>query len=385
MMKRLTPRARKLTVAVVSVAVIALGVTTLRGSNGTEMPPLTLVPVEEGDISRTVVAHGAVQPVQTITVGSQVSGIVDEVHVDFNDRVERGQVLARIDPATFEAEYRSARAELDAAESNLELARLQWSRIQALRENQLAPASEVDQAAANLRNAEAQLTVRRHAVERTRRELERATIYAPTDGIIISRGVDVGQTVAASLSAPELFEIATDLSDMRVHAMVSEADVGVVREGQTARFTVDAHRGRTFTGQVVQVRNAPLVESNVVHYETIIAVANEEGLLRPGMTAEIAIVTDEVAGTVRVRNTALRARLPDGLRPPEVEGEGTSVFRMVNGELVAARVMTGLADDVYTQILGGVEPGDSLVVGVSLQSENGEGRRSLFGGNQAQF
>jgi HlyD family secretion protein len=307
------------------------------------------------------------------------------VHVDFNDRVERGQVLARIDPATFEAEYRSARAELDAAESNLELARLQWSRIQALRENQLAPASEVDQAAANLRNAEAQLTVRRHAVERTRRELERATIYAPTDGIIISRGVDVGQTVAASLSAPELFEIATDLSDMRVHAMVSEADVGVVREGQTARFTVDAHRGRTFTGQVVQVRNAPLVESNVVHYETIIAVANEEGLLRPGMTAEIAIVTDEVAGTVRVRNTALRARLPDGLRPPEVEGEGTSVFRMVNGELVAARVMTGLADDVYTQILGGVEPGDSLVVGVSLQSENGEGRRSLFGGNQAQF
>jgi HlyD family secretion protein len=385
MMKRLTPRARKLTVAVVSVAVIALGVTTLRGSNGTEMPPLTLVPVEEGDISRTVVAHGAVQPVQTITVGSQVSGIIDEVHVDFNDRVERGQVLARIDPATFEAEYRSARAELDAAESNLELARLQWSRIQALRENQLAPASEVDQAAANLRNAEAQLTVRRHAVERTRRELERATIYAPTDGIIISRGVDVGQTVAASLSAPELFEIATDLSDMRVHAMVSEADVGVVREGQTARFTVDAHRGRTFTGQVVQVRNAPLVESNVVHYETIIAVANEEGLLRPGMTAEIAIVTDEVAGTVRVRNTALRARLPDGLRPPEVEGEGTSVFRMVNGELVAARVMTGLADDVYTQILGGVEPGDSLVVGVSLQSENGEGRRSLFGGNQAQF
>jgi HlyD family secretion protein len=384
-MRRLTPRTRKLTIAVVSVAVIALGVTTLRGSNGGEMPPLTLVPVEEGDISRTVVAHGAVQPVQTITVGSQVSGIVDEVHVDFNDRVERGQVLARIDPATFEAEYRSARAELDAAESNLELARLQWTRIQGLRENQLAPASEVDQAAANLRNAEAQLTVRRHAVERARRELERCSIYAPTDGVIISRTADVGQTVAASLSAPELFEIATDLSDMRVHAMVSEADVGVVREGQTARFTVDAHRGRTFTGQVIQVRNAPLVESNVVHYETIIAVSNEEGLLKPGMTAEIAVITDEVAGAVRVRNTALRARLPDGLRPAEVDGEGTSVFRLVNGELVAARVITGLADDVYTQILGGVEPGDSLVVGVSLRNEDGEGRRSLFGGNQAQF
>jgi len=384
-MRGLTPRTRKLTIALVSIAVIALGVTTLRGSDGRDVPPLTLVAVDRGDISRTVVAHGAVQPVQTITVGSQVSGIVDEVHVDFNDRVERGQVLARIDPATFEAEYRSARAELDAAESNLQLARLQWTRIQQLRENQLAPASEVDQAAANLRNAEAQLTVRRHAVERARRELDRCTIYAPTDGVIISRGVDVGQTVAASLTAPELFQIATDLSQMRVHAMVSEADVGVVRNGQMVRFTVDAHRGHTFTGEVVQVRNAPLVESNVVHYETIIAVANEEGLLRPGMTAEIAIVTDEVADVIRVRNTALRARLPDGLRPPEAEGEGTSVYRMVDGQLVAARVRTGLSDDVNTQILGGAQPGDSLVVGVSVQTDGRDGRGSLFGGSQAQF
>jgi len=172
---------------------------------------------------------------------------------------------------------------------------------------------------------------------------------------------------------------------MQVHAMVTEADVGVVREGQTARFTVDAHRDRTFTGEVVQVRNAPISESNVVHYETIISVSNEERLLRPGMTAEISIITDEVAGAVRVRNTALRARLPDSLRPPEIEGEGTSVYRLVNGELVAARVTTGLADDVHTEILGGVEPGDSLVVGVSLQTGENEERRSLFGGNQAQF
>jgi len=384
-MKKLTRRTKKLIVGAAAIGALVIGATTLMGSGAPETPPLMKVAVERGDVSRRVVAHGAVQPVQTITVGSQVSGIIDAVHVDFNDRIVRGQVLARIDPSTFEADYRSARAELEAAEASLELARLQWGRIQALRESQLVPASEVDQAAANLRSAESQLTVRRHAVERTRRELERATIYAPTDGMIISRTADVGQTVAASLSAPELFEIATDLSRMRVHAMVTEADVGVVREGQTARFTVDAHRDRTFTGQVVQVRNAPLTESNVVHYETIIAVSNEEGLLRPGMTAEISIITDEVSGAVRVRNTALRARLPDSLRPPEVEGEGTSVYRLVNGKLVAARVTTGLADDVYTEILGGVEPGDSLVVGVSLQTGENEERRSLFGGNQAQF
>jgi len=211
-MRKLSHRTKKLIVGIAVVGTVAIGATTLMGSGAPETPPLLTVPVERGDISRRVVAHGAVQPVQTVIVGSQVSGIINAVHVDFNDRIERGQILAQIDPSTFEAEYRSARAELDAAEASLELARLQWGRIQALRENQLVPASEVDQAAANLRSAESQLTVRRHSVERARRELQRATIYAPTDGMIISRQADVGQTVAASLSAPELFEIATDLS-----------------------------------------------------------------------------------------------------------------------------------------------------------------------------
>ncbi len=352
------------------------------------LPAFSTVEVDRGPVSQRVVAHGSLQPVQKVTVGSQVSGIIDEIHVDFNSPVRRGQVLARIDPSTFEAEARSAEAELESAEAALELARMQWERVQELRAAQFVAPSEVDQARVAMRQAEAQLSVRRHALERAERELERATIVAPTDGMVISREVDVGQTVAASLNAPILFELATDLSRMHIHANVSEADIGVVREGQAVRFVVDAYRDREFAGEVVQVRNAPLTEDNVVHYETIITVENPELLLKPGMTAEVSIITAEVEEAVRVRNTALRARLPDGLRPPdapEEEGAEGQVYLLRNGELQAVRVRTGLSDGVNTEILGGVEPGDELVLGLVVGAGDEGGRRSLFGGNQATF
>jgi HlyD family secretion protein len=374
-------------VAIVLAAAVALGVTRTSTDRG-GLPPLHTETVDRGTVSQRIVAHGSLQPVQTVTVGSQVSGMIEEIHVDFNSPVRRGQVIAQIDPSTFEAAMRSAEAELTASEASVELARLQWQRINALRENQVVPPSEVDQATANLRQAEAQLTVRRHALERAQRELDRCTIYAPTDGIVISRNVDVGQTVAASLQAPNLFTIATDLSRMQIHAMVSEADIGQVQEGQSVRFSVDAHRGRDFLGEVIQVRNAPLTESNVVHYETIIAVDNEEGLLKPGMTTEVAIITEEVEDAVRVRNTALRARLPDALIPPtteELEGSNGRVFLLRDGAIVAREVRTGLSDGVNTEIVEGLQPDDVVVVGLSLQAtEEGE-RRSIFGGNQATF
>jgi HlyD family secretion protein len=366
---------------------VLLGIARARNGGSGEADFHTVV-VERGEVSQRVVAHGTVQPVQMVTVGSQVSGIIDAIGVDFNSIVRRGQVLAQIDPSTFAAEARSAEAELEAAQSSLELARLQWQRVQALRERQLIAPSEAEEARAALRQAETNLTVRRHALERARRELSRATIRSPTDGIVIARNIDVGQTVAASLTAPDLFEIATDLSQMHIHAYVSEADVGAVRPGQQVRFTVDSHRDRRFTGEVIQVRNAPVVESNVVHYETIIAVDNQEGLLKPGMTTEVSIITAEVEDAVRVRNTALRARLPDAMTPPDPERAGESngrVYALREGRLVALPVHTGLADNVNTQILGGVEPGDTLVVGLRLQTADGEGGRGVFRGNQAQF
>jgi len=302
--------------------------------------------------------------------------------------VERGQVIAQIDPSTFEAEVSSARAELESAEAGLELAQMQWNRVQELRQRELIAPSEVDQASATLRQAEAQVRVRRHTLERAERELDRTTITAPTDGMVISRDVDVGQTVAASLSAPILFEIAADLSLMHIYANVSEADIGQVDEGQRVIFNVDAYRERDFEGEVIQVRNAPLMEDNVVHYETIIAVDNSERLLKPGMTAEVSIVTDERYDVLRVRNTALRARLPDNIRPedaPEQEEMNGQAYLLQDGEIVAKRVKTGLSDGLYTEIIEGLEKGNELVVGLSLTSREDEPRRSLFSGDQAQY
>jgi HlyD family secretion protein len=374
---------------VVIVVVAAWSVAAYRNSGGA-LPQLNTVTADRGDVAQRIVAHGTLQPQHRVLVGSQVSGIIDAIHVDYNSRVTRGQVLARIDPSMFEAAVRSAQAELAAAEAAHELALLQWRRVQELREHLIVAAAELEEARTQLRQAEAQLSVRRQNLERARRELERCTIISPTDGIVIDRAVDVGQTVAASLSAPVLFEIASDLSLMQIHANVSEADIGRVREGQQVRFQVDAHRGRAFTGHVVQVRNAPLVVDNVVHYEAIIEVGNDEGLLKPGMTAEVNIITAEVQNAVRVRNTALRARLPDAIRPPDpqpADGYDGRVFVVqADGSLAAVAVRTGLSDGVYTEIIAGIDAGTELAVGLAVAGDDrASTRRSLFGGNQAQF
>ncbi len=320
-------------------------------------------------------------------IGSQVSGIVDQVTADFNSTVRRGQVIARIEPSTFEAAVSSAQAELEAAEASLELAQHKWERIESLRDGRHVSSSEVEEAAASLRQADAEVRVRRHALERAQRELQRCTIVSPSDGIVISRRVEVGQTVAASLNAPELFEIATDLRRMQIHANVAEADIGMVEEGQDTRFVVDAYRDREFSGTVVQVRNAPVVEDNVVHYETIIAVDNDELLLKPGMTAEVSIITAERRNVLRVRNPALRARLPNAIRPPDpADGAGEGrVYLVRDGVLSASAVTPGLSDGVYTEIIDGLQAGDSLAVGLSLQTDGGGGRRSLISGSQAQY
>lgn len=358
------------------------------GGQENGLPPLHTVTAEIGEVSQRVVAYGALQPVQKVTVGSQVSGIIDEVYVDFNSMVRRGDVIAQIDPSTFEAEVSSARAELEAAEAGLELAQMRWKRVQELRERQFISPSEVEEASATLRQAEAQVRVRRHALERAERELERCTIKAPTDGMVISREVDVGQTVAASLSAPILFELATDLSEMLIHANVSEADIGMVDEGQRVIFRVDAYRDRQFEGDVIQVRNAPIMEDNVVHYETIIAVDNSERLLKPGMTTEVSVITQERHDVTRVRNTAMRARLPDSIRPEtdKQPGEGEALVYLLQGEEIIPKIVkTGLNDGIYTEILDGIDEGQTLVVGLSLRGDDSGDRRSLITGSQAQY
>lgn len=352
------------------------------------LPALQVEEADRGEVSQRVIAFGALQPVQKVTVGSQVSGIIENIYADFNSEVKRNDVIAQIDPSTFEAEVSSAEAELESAEAGLELAQMQHQRVNELREREFVSLSEVDQANATLRQAEAQVRVRRHDLERAQRELERTTIKAPADGMVISREVDIGQTVAASLNAPILFELASNLSNMWIHANVAEADIGMVEDGQRVQFRVDAHPDRQFDGEVIQVRNAPIIADNVVHYETIIEVDNTDRLLKPGMTTEVYVITDEREDVIRVRNTALRARLPDNIRPEEPAEEADMdglVYVVRENELESRRVRTGLSDGVYTEILSGIEPGETLAVGLSLTGQSGNESRSLFSGSQAQY
>ena len=271
--------------------------------------------VTRGELIQAVTANGQISPVKSVTVGSQVSGIITDIKVDFNSQVTNGQVVAQIDPSTYQQNITQAEADLANAQAALELTVLNMRRAKELRVAELIPVSDYDKAVADLHQAEAVVKMRQAALNKSKVDLERTTIYAPIDGMVISRVVDVGQTVAASLNAPTLFTIANDLRNMRIEAMVSEADVGGVQDGQQVTFTVDAFPGRKFRGNVTQVRYAPVTNQNVVNYTTIVEVNNADLKLRPGMTANASIVTAQRRDALRVPNAALRFRPPEGSLP----------------------------------------------------------------------
>ncbi len=271
--------------------------------------------VARGDIIQVVTANGQISPVKSVTVGSQVSGIITDIRVDFNSQVTNGQVVAQIDPSTYQQNITQSDADLANAQAASELMALNMRRAKELRAAELIPVSDYDKAVADLHQAEAVVKMREAALKKSKVDLERTTIYAPIDGMVISRVVDVGQTVAASLNAPTLFTIANDLRNMRIEAMVSEADVGGVQDGQQVTFTVDAFPGRKFRGNVTQVRYAPVTNQNVVNYISIVEVNNADLKLRPGMTANASIVTAQRRDVLRVPNAALRFRPPEGSLP----------------------------------------------------------------------
>ena len=275
-------------------------------------------PVTKGDIAQAVTANGQLTPVINVEVGSQVSGIIEKIFVDFNSKVTNGQIIAKIEPSTFEANVMQSEADLAIAQAALELAQVTARRAEELYKNRLISQSDNDNSVANLHQAEAAVKMRLASLRKVKTDLERATIYAPIDGVVISRNIEVGQTVAASFNTPKLFEIANDLSKMEIEAMVSEADVGGVEEGQPVTFTVDAFPTRQFRGAVKQVRYAPTTNQNVVTYTTVIGVNNDDLKLRPGMTANASILTAERGDAFKIPNAALRFRPPDEaiLKPP---------------------------------------------------------------------
>jgi HlyD family secretion protein len=269
--------------------------------------------IKVGDIVQSVAANGALSPVKNVQVGSQVSGIIREIFVDFNSRVTNGQVIAKIDPSTYDQAITRSDAELANAKAGLAYAELNYKRSKELHDAKLLATTEYDKALADLQQAQAVVLTREAAVKSAKVDLDRTTIYAPIDGVVISRAVDVGQTVAASFNTPTLFQIANDLRNMRIEALVSEADVGGIEEGQDVTFRVDAFQDRQFRGEVSQVRFAPITNQNVVSYTAVVDVDNSDLKLRPGMTATANIVTGEKKGVLRIPNTALRIRPPEDM------------------------------------------------------------------------
>lgn len=274
-------------------------------------PEFRVAEVERGDVVQSVTASGKLSAVETVEIGSQVSGNLKEIHVDFNDLVKQGQLVAKIDPATYEARVVQAEGELLNAQAGFELAKIKARRASELRAKDLIAQSELDEAQSELKQKEATVKIKEATLMNSKVDLERTNIISPIDGIVISRAVEVGQTVQASFSAPKLFEIARDLRDMEISADVSEADIGQVAEGQDVTFTVDAYTDQQFVGKVQQVRNNPTTVQNVVTFATIIGVKNDDLKLKPGMTANVSITTARRDGVLRVPNAALRFRPPD--------------------------------------------------------------------------
>ncbi|MCI0659011.1 MAG: efflux RND transporter periplasmic adaptor subunit, partial [Acidobacteria bacterium] len=320
-----SPWWRKGWVLLIAVAALgAIGYFIFGDRNGDSDLSYETAKVDRGRIIAKVTATGTLSPLVTVQVGSQVSGRILALYVDFNSPVKKGEVIARIDPQFFQAEVQQAKVNLSAARGNLTKARaqakdsqLQYERAEALAKQNLVAQADLDTAKATAEGAHATVTASEGAVEQARASLNQTeinlaytTIVSPTDGMVISRNVDVGQTVAASLQAPTLFSIAEDLRKIQVDSSVAEADVGKLRPGMEASFFVDAYPSERFTGTVRQIRNAPQTVQNVVTYDAVLDVSNPDMKLKPGMTANITFITSERDDVLRVPNSALRFRPP---------------------------------------------------------------------------
>jgi HlyD family secretion protein len=286
--------------------------------------------VTRGDLTQVVTATGQLGPVVTVQVGSQISGIIRKLYVDYNSVVKSNQVIAEIDPSTLEVNVLKAKADVANAKANLVLAQVQARRANSLFTNNLISASDHDTAIAQMQQAEAQVQSCEATLKNSNVQLSYCTIYAPVDGVVISRSVDVGQTVAASFNTPTLFLIANDLAKMQIDGLVSEADIGGVAVGQNVNFSVDAYPYRTFHGKVSQLRYGAVTNQNVISYDCVIEVANPDLKLLPGMTANVSIIIAQQQNVLKIPNAALRFRPPETATPQS--GTNAPASRMVQGQ-----------------------------------------------------
>jgi HlyD family secretion protein len=383
------------------------GLWVYRSADGSEGPAYRFATVERGDIEATVSATGTLGAVTTVQVGTQVSGQISAIFVDFNDRVKKGQLIARIDPTLQQQAVRDAQAGVERNRAELDQAERDHERNQQLFDRKVITESEFNAVQYQLAVARANTKSAQVTLDRARQNLAYTSIYAPIDGIVVERNVDVGQTVAASLSAPQLFLIANDLSRMQILASVDESDIGIIEEGQAVRFSVQAHQNETFTGTVKQVRLQSTTQENVVNYTVVVEVENPDGKLLPGMTATVDFLTGSATDVLMLPNAALRFRATEAmtaaLRPAQgaparsaepagsdsmrtrrgaAAGQGESArgaarprnvavlwYVDEDGALATARVRTGMTDGQKTEIQGrDLAEGMRVIIGVSAES-----------------
>jgi HlyD family secretion protein len=411
-------KGKRIFALIVAILVLAgTGYGFWRWGNSPKESPYVTVPVQRGNVTQVVSSTGTLQAVVTVLVGSQISGTIDKLFADFNTKVKAGQVVAQLNQDKFKAAVDQARANLLAAESNLAKAKVSvvdaqrtLERNRELRKRELMAQSELDAAQTAYDGALAQLEVNKAQSAQAQAGLNQATvdlnntvIRSPVDGIVISRSVDVGQTVAASLQAPTLFTIANDLAKMEVHTNVDEADVGNVTEGQEVSFTVDAFPTRRFRGRVHQVRNAPIAVQNVVTYDAVVRIDNKELLLKPGMTANVQFLVSRKEGVLTIPNMAIRFKPPDQKneaqellrqeqsraaptvgarktsRSPGGAGGGgggrrISIYLLRNGQAQPVEVQLGITDGSKTELREGeLKENDPVIIGVAsgTQSQTG--------------
>jgi len=408
----------KWAVILLIVAVVIVAVAWHFKHGKSNAPAYQAAAVERGELTQLVTATGTLNPVVNVTVGSQVSGIICKLNVDYNSMVKSNQIIAEIDPSTYLAAVAQGKADLANAKANLELQQAEAERSAQLFTNKLISSSDYDTAIATLHEAEATVQIKQASLENATANLGYCKIRSPVDGIVISRAIDLGQTVASSFNTPTLFQIANDLTKMQIDSSVAEADVGGIVEGQGVDFTVDAYPYRNFHGTVTQVRNSPTTVNNVVTYDCVIGVTNADYKLKPGMTANVSVIIAQREDALTIPNSALRFHPMDSSGAPtnaaatpvtqatnsgnQAVGSGGSGHRGSSGhgrgersiahtvyvlsgdgknaKLQPVQIKTGISDGISTEVLSGLNEGDKVVTGTILTGTAATATSNPFGG-----
>lgn len=361
---------KKALVIAAVAAIAALAVWLLSGGKKEEKITFDTAAVAPANIMNSITATGTIEPVTSVTVGTQVSGIVSKLFVDYNSVVKKGQVIAELDKTNLMSQLNTAKTQLATAQSQLNYQTANYKRYKTLFEKGLVAADDFDNAKLSYTQAKEQVVSAKEEVQRAQTNIGYATITSPIDGVVLSKSVEEGQTVAASFSTPELFTIAQDLTNMQVVADVDEADIGDVKEGERVTFTVDAYPDDTFEGEVKQVRQEATTTNNVVTYEVVISAPNADLKLKPGLTANVTIYTAERKGVLSVPSKALRftpqKETVGKMKIVDVANAKNKVWTIEGNSIVAHKVNIGMTDGTNTQIVGGIAEGTKVVTGLNV-------------------